>query len=102
MKEKKYSLIEMLRSNKIYGILCTRKQYEDLRHKVSRIRALNEGCNGEWYQAQHLWVTKERDPEFLIFLFGSKRIDVDYRCECEAVIKYSEIDSVVKPRKKEK
>ena len=92
----------MLKSNKVYGILCTRKQYEDLRHRVSRIRALNEGCNGEYYQAHHLWIIKERDPEFLILLFGSKRIDVDYTCKCEAVIKYSEIDLVMKPRKRDK
>ena len=102
MKEKKYSLIEMLKSNKVYGILCTRKQYEDLRHRVARIRALNEGCSGEYYQAQHLWVIKEKDPEFLILLFGAKRIEIDYTCKIEAVIKYSEIDLVMKPRKKEK
>lgn len=103
MEEKKYSLIDMLKNNKVYGILCTRKQYDDLRHRVARIKALNEGCNGKYYRAQHLRVIKEKDPEFLILLFGAaKRIEVDYTCEIEAVIKYSEIDLIMKPRKKDK
>lgn len=102
MKEKKYSLIDMLKSNKVYGILCTRKQYEDLRHRVARIRALNEDCNGEYYQHAHLWVKKNKDPEFLILLFGAQRMDIERQCKIEAVIKYYEIDLIMKPRKKEK
>lgn len=99
MKEKKYSLIEMLKSHDAYIVLCTQKQYHDLIHRVARIKANEVVLCGDWY-ATRSWIIDKILYEWEVTIVGAYWVnDKHYKVK---YIKMSEIDLVIKPRRKEK
>lgn len=106
MAKKKYSLIEMMKSDKTYEILCTQKQYDDLKYRVHTIKTLNgEEYYNSYTESSVLWLDKKNKYDYRVILFGANyssyvngSLYADMSIDRNA-IKYSEIDLNMRPGK---